>query len=102
MKVPACFNNKSMLYKKIASYLFLYLAYIGIFYDFAYNAWVCVKPISLMLVVLRSVLFWLVYVVINHLLIKRYVKTSSLVIFESVLLLTLVALFKCYGVLWNR
>lgn len=101
MKAPGCYKNRNLRYKNIASYLFLYMAFIGIFYDFAYNAWVCVKPISLMLVIFQSLLFWIVYVIINHTLIKRYVKTSALFILESILLLTIFTLLTCYGALWN-
>ena len=95
-------NITSINYKKITSYAFLYLAYLGIFYDFAYNAWICVKPISLMLVIFRTFAFWILYVLINHLLIKRILKTKVLLIFESILFLTLLSLFNCYGYLWNR
>ncbi len=101
LKYRIC-KNKSKIFKKIFSYIFLYVAFLCIFYDFAYNAWVCVKPIGLMLVILRTFAFWLLYILINHLVIKRILKVKILLIFESVLFLTLLNLFNCYSYLWNR
>ena len=31
--------------KEIVAYLFLYGVFLGTFYDFAYDAWICAKPI---------------------------------------------------------
>lgn len=90
-----------MIFKRLVSYVFLYGAFLSIFYDFAYNAWVCVKPLSLMLVILRTLAFWLIYLLINHLLIRRILKTDVLLIFETLLFLTMFALFNCYSYLWN-
>lgn len=95
-------DQKLASIKKIVSYAFLYISFMGIFYDFAYNAWICVKPIGLMLIILRTFAFWLLYILINHLVIKRIVKVNILLIFESVLFLTLFNLFNCYSYLWNR
>lgn len=88
-------------YKETGSYLFLYLAFIGIFYDFAYNAWIAVKPISLMIVIFRSVILFILYFTINHVLIKRILKKNTVYIFESILFLTIFTLLTCYGELWN-
>lgn len=95
-------KDKSIVLKKIAAYIFLYVAFLAMFYDFAYNAWVCVKPLSLMVVILRTLFFWFTYVLINHLLIKRILKTNVILIFESLLFLNIVNLFNCYSYLWNR
>lgn len=89
-------------YKEIGSYLFLYLAFIGIFYDFAYNAWIAVRPISLMIVIFRFIILFILYFIINHILIRRILKKNILYIFESTLFLTIFTLLTCYGELWNR
>ena len=43
--------------KEIVAYLFLYGVFLGTFYDFAYDAWICAKPIGLMLVLLKALGF---------------------------------------------
>ena len=34
-----CNNQSIKIFKSVAAYLFLYATFIGIFYDFAYDAW---------------------------------------------------------------
>ena len=96
-------NKKYLLmnYKKFAAYGFLYLAFLFIFYDFAYSAWIAVRPLSYIIVIFRSFILWAIYVIINHLLIKRIISKITIIIFESILFLTLLTLELCYDALWD-
>lgn len=93
--------EKMKILKGIGAYLFLFATFLGIFYYFSYNAWVCCKPISLMFVIFKTVLFIILYVLINHLLIRKVVGVKTVIIIETLLILTLFTLFRCYGILWN-
>lgn len=89
-------------YRRVLSYLYLYSAYIAIFYDFAYNAWVCDKPLTLVFIVIfRSAIYWILYIFVNHLLIRKYIKSNVLIIFESTLFVALFSVLICYAHLWN-
>ena len=85
--------------KRTGAYLFLYVGFIYIFYDYAYDAWLCPKPIGLMLVLLKSLVLILLYSLVNHLLIKKTIGLKTIVVFESILLVTLCVLSLCYTVI---
>ena len=97
------YNYQSIkVLKRIVAYLFLYAIFIGIFYYFAYNAWICVKPIGLVMVSLLAFVFFLSYVLINHLIISKIVGLKIVVIFETILFLSLFVLSFCYAAIENR
>lgn len=91
-----------MIIKRIGAYLFLYVTFMGIFYDFAYDAWVCPKPIGLLVVLLKSLGFLLLYALVNHILIKKILGLKTVVIFETILLVLFFVLIYCYAALENR
>ena len=97
-------NKKDLVmnYKKLAAYGFLYLAFLCIFFDFAYSAWIAVRPLSYIIVIFRSFILWIIYVAVNHLLIRRIISKITIMIFESILFLTLLTLELCYDALWDR
>ncbi len=88
--------------KRIIAYSFLYLTFIGIFYDFAYDAWVCVKPIGLMFVLLKAFVYFLFFALINHTLVRKIVGLKTVVIFETILILVIWGLSICYASIENR
>lgn len=82
--------------KEIVAYLFLYGAFIGIFYDYAYYAWICSKPIGLMFEVLKALGLLILYALVNHIIIRKIVGLKTVVIFETILLLIFFFLTHCY------
>lgn len=97
-----CNNQSIKIFKSVAAYLFLYATFIGIFYDFAYEAWLCAKPIGFMLVLLKACIILLLYILINHLLIRKIVGLKTVVIFETILILVIIVLSHCYAAIENR
>lgn len=96
-------NSQSIkIFKSVAAYLFLYATFIGIFYHFAYDSWLCAKPIGLMLVLIEACFFLLLYALINHLLIRKIVGLKAVVIFETILILVIIVLSHCYAAIENR
>lgn len=93
---------KLNLTKKTVAYMYLYTAYTGIFSFFAYFIKYACRPIGMWLVMFFTIIGFLIYIIINHLLIRYVISTKILILFETVLLLTLFALFICYASLWNR
>lgn len=97
------YNNQSIkISKSIAAYLFLYATFIGIFYNFAYDAWLCAKPIGFMLVILEACFFFLLYALMNHIIIRKIVGLKTVVIFETILILVIFVLAHCYAAIENR
>ena len=94
------FNPTQLI--KILAYLFLYVEFIAIFYNYAYYAWICAKPIGLMLVLLRSLGFLLLYALTNHIIIRKIVGLKTVVIFETILFVLLFVLAICYANIENR
>ena len=97
-----CNNQSIKIFKRVAAFLFIYAAFIGIFYDFAYNAWICAKPIGLMLVLLKACFIILLYAFINHIIIRKIVGLKTVVIFETILILVIIVLSHCYAAIENR
>lgn len=93
---------KLNLTKKTVAYMYLYTAYTGIFAYFAYSIKYACRPLGMLLVIFYTIICFLIYIIINHLLIRYVISTKILILFETVLLLTLFALFICYAFLWNR
>lgn len=96
-------NSQSIkIFKSVAAYLFLYATFIGIFYHFAYDAWLCAKPIGLMLVLIEACFIILLYALINHIIIRKIVGLKTVVIFETILILAIIVLSHCYAAIENR
>lgn len=88
--------------KKTAAYMYLYIGYICIFYFFAYYLEDSCRPLGTVLVIFLTLIFFLIYTVINHRLIKHVISTGISVLFEMLLALTLIALLICYAFLWEK
>lgn len=89
-------------WKKVAAYGYLLVGYIVIEYNFSYGIRMTSKPIGSMLLVLFTLGYYLVYILLNHLLIKRFVSSKILIIIEIVLIITLVTLFYSDETFVNR
>ncbi len=90
------------IFKLTGAYIFLYVAFIFIFYNFAYDAWICSKPIGLMFVFLKALMYYVPYLIFNHLLLKKIVGLKTVVIFETILLVIIFSLNLCYASIENR
>lgn len=90
-------TDRAIILKKILSYIYLYAAFLFIFYDFVYNAYVSCKPLGLMVVICRTLAWCILYMIVNHLLLKRVVGTKILIEFEIILILILSTLAMGYG-----
>lgn len=97
-----CNDRLIKILKEIVAYLFLYGVFLGIFYDFAYDAWICAKPIGLMLVLLKALGFLILYALVNHIIIRKIVGLKTVVIFETILILAFFVLSGCYAAIENR
>lgn len=97
-----CNDRLIKILKEIVAYLFLYGVFLGIFYDFAYDAWICAKPIGLMLALLKALCFLLLYALVNHIIIRKIVGLKTVVIFETILFLAFFILSDCYCAIENR
>ena len=85
-------NNWQSLIKKCA-YLYLLLGYATIIYLFSYYVREAVKPISWAIITALALVGYFVYLIINHLLIKRVISKKILIGIELLLLLTLFVLW---------
>ena len=94
-------DQSKKIVKKTAAYLYLYGAFLAIFCYWAYKAQLADRPLSYFFLFFISLFLWIIYVLVNHLLIKRILGTKTVVIFESILFLTLFALERCYDVIWD-
>lgn len=97
-----CKDQLKKTLKRTAAYLFLYGVFLGIFYDFAYNAWICSKPIGLAYVLLLSFGYTLLYALTNHIIIRQTVGLKTVIIFEAILVLVIIILTHCYATIENR
>lgn len=78
--------------KKILANIYLYGAYAAIFYNFAYHLdYRC--PIGIFVAVVETLGYFIAYILLNHLLIKRVVPHKILRTIELLLLLSLFLVF---------
>lgn len=79
------------------------MAYAYILYFFAYYLYVCSNSTLdvAAIIFLIAPVMWLMYVDLNHTIIKRFVGNKTVVIFETLLIFTLIAISMCYGIIWN-
>ena len=92
------FNN----IKKICAYIYLYIGYFAIFYFFAYYTEEAATSWGTIPVIMFTLDFFTIYIIINHRLIKSIIPHKILVVYEALLIITLVVLLICYNFLWTR
>ena len=88
--------------KKIAAYIHLYLGYIFIFHTFTYHTkYHDPELIGFIFYIIPSTLiFFLIYCLINHFCIKRVIPHKECFLHESILLVTILAQFVCIVLIW--
>lgn len=80
----------------IFAYSYLYTFFIGTLYDFALNAWVCDKPIGLLLVITKTLAIFALFCLINHTIIKKMIGLKPINLFEIILLISIIIVALCY------
>lgn len=97
-----CTDKQKQIFRQTGAYLFLYTAFAVIFYNYAYYAWLTARPIGLMLVFFKTLIWLAIYAIINHLLMKEIVGLKTVLLFEIILFVLLLVLPDCYAAIENR
>lgn len=74
------------------SYMYLYIGYIYIVLFVEYNIGDASRPIGYFLMLSYVILYYLIYILVNHIVVRRIVKHKTLFIFETLLFLSLVSI----------
>lgn len=85
-------KNRVILTKRVVAYIYLYGAYTYMVLYFSYNIHVADKPISFFLVIMRIIGAYLLYVLINHLLVRCVIQNRILLIFDLLSLIMLICI----------
>ena len=78
--------------KKASAYFYLFLSYFFIVCNFFYKFRDIVRPLTPVIVIFCTIIDCLVFILINHVLVKRVVPKKILVIIEIFLIATLFSL----------
>ncbi len=89
--------------KKTAAYLFLYGAFLGIFYYYSHSVWdsSIALPLGLFFLILVTLVFVILYALINHILIRRIVGLKLVVNFEIILIFIIYFQTLCFLIRYN-
>lgn len=86
--------NHVVLLKKLIAYLYLYGCFTFQVFYYACNVREAVKPLSWLIVSMIHAICYVAYVVVNHLFVRYVIPHKTLLIFDALLLLALLALFQ--------
>lgn len=87
-------NSKDSINNLIPwAYLYLYGGFVGLTLFYACNIGIATKPVGAMLLSLGAIALFMLYVLINHLFVKRVLASKILFIFETLLLMALICIF---------
>lgn len=98
---PLMTKNCSCLWKSVACWAYLYVGFVGIFCFFAIAKWWLSMPIGLTAALVIDVCLVLLYGAINHIWVKRVVPFKVILVFETLLIATLLTFFTGYIFLWH-
>ena len=84
--------EKSIL-KKIIAYSYEYVIFISLMVYYAYYINEASKPLGLFFVSLIAFVVYVVFITINHLIVKKIIANKILLIIESLLLVALLSIF---------
>lgn len=87
---------------RIGAYVYMYTGFMLQLMYFAFYAETAHRPLELAFVILSSIIFFIIYTLINHILIKSVLSIKVLILFETLTLITVFGLFFGYVLLWNR
>ena len=86
-------KNRVALAKRFIAYIYLYGLYSCMVMYLSYNIHIADKPLGWFLVTLKIWGMYILYVIINHLLVWRVVSGRILVVFDLLSLITLLCIF---------
>lgn len=100
-KIKNMKNLKMKRIKEVIAYIYLYACFVFFVFNFSYYLQISVKPLGSLMITVYFALLYIVFILINHLIIKRIIANKIILIIESILLLTLFALFNSDTHAWN-
>lgn len=86
-------KRKYRILMTCVSYCYVYISYIAITYNFSYKIEVMAKPLGVFILILDTSIYFIVYMAINHIVIKRIIPQKTLCIIEFILFITLCVLW---------
>ncbi len=79
--------------RELLSYLYIFTGFLCIIYFISYNIRIAIKPLGWAIMLFNAVLCFIVYITINHIIIRRIISNRFLIVIEALLfsaMLTLV------------
>ena len=88
--------------KKIAAYIHLYLGYIFIYHTFTYHTKYRDHELLgfILYIIPATLIFFLIYCLINHFGLKRFIPHKVSFLHESILLITILVQLVCIVLIW--
>ncbi|MDE6794135.1 MAG: hypothetical protein K2J63_02390 [Muribaculaceae bacterium] len=90
-------KNRLSILKKTVVYIYLYGSFIALSAYCACNIGIAVKPLGWFFVTMVLLGLYFLYVLLNHILIRYWISHKILLIFETLLLATLIILYMTQG-----
>lgn len=85
-------KHRYKILKNILAYLYLFLTYTAIVYYFSFSIRIAIKPLSWFFLVLQMLGYFLLYVLLNHLFIRKVVSHKIMLIIEALLFIAIFTL----------
>lgn len=76
----------------ILSYLYLFVGFSYIIYYISYNIRITNKPLGWVLMIFYALLFFAVYIAVNHIFIRRVISNRLLLLIEALLFVAMLTL----------
>lgn len=95
-------KSKYRILMTYVSYCYAFITYIAIIYNFSYKVHIAAKPIGDIILIIDTLIYLIVYMVINHIVINRIIPKKTLCIIEFILFITLCVLWWSDLMLENR
>lgn len=86
-------KNRMIIAKRFFAYFYLFAGFCFFSLYFSYNIRIAVKPLGYFLILTMAVGLFLLYVLINHLIIRRAVSHKILLIFDFIVFILLICIF---------
>lgn len=86
-------KNRVILIERFIAYVYLYGVYSCMVLYLSYNVHIADKPLGWLLMTLRISGMYILYVIINHLLVWRVISGRILAVFDLLSLMTLICIF---------
>lgn len=90
--------------RNVLAHAFLYVSFamILLYFTFALCESEFCEPLLLVLIILpNTTVLFILYVLINHIVIKKFIPISKIVLFETLLLLAIFVIFHSYAIVYG-